>query len=208
MQQSIQSLFRQFVVKLGVIPWKVQFKGSALCPFDYLCDDAIDLNVATMVIGIDVNHNRRIGRSTIGFIATFDRDLCRVMAQVAAQAMGQEVVGIADIELLTVNALSNFHAVNGLDPRQIFVYRDGVSLGELNAVAECELMAIRRAMTRLNVVAAIEFMVVQKRVNARFFERIQLNQNEGREVGVRPRVVVDQGTEDMLCDETRFWKTF
>lgn len=189
-QQSIDSLFRQFAVKMGVIPWKVHFgeSGHSDAQFNYLCDDALDLNVPTMIIGVDVNHNRRIQRSTIGFIATYDRDFCRVMGQVDVQDMGQEVVGIEKMELLTINALQHFNVRTGCWPQQILVYRDGVSLGELDAVTESELMAIRRAMTRLHFAAAIQFMVIQKRVNIRFFEG---NQREHNEVGVRPRVIVD-----------------
>ena len=155
--------------------------GHSDAQSNYLCDDVLDLNVPTMIIGIDVNHNRRIQRSTIGFIATYDRDFCRVMGQVDVQDMGQEVVGIEKMELLTINALQHFNARTGCWPQQIFVYRDGVSLGELNAVVQRELMAMRRAMSRLNFAAAIQFMVVQKRVNIRFSTLVEKTYFLGRQ---------------------------
>jgi len=213
---SMKGAWRQFCIKLGVIPWKVvianiddqqQQRGGQQCApnpkFNYLPDGAINLNVPTMVIGIDVNHNRRRGKSTIGFIATYDRDFCRVSSQVDQQRMGREVCCIEKMHELAANALEYFYSVNGVYPVQIFVYRDGVSIAELSAVATKELNAIREACATPRVQQRnggqrikIEFMVVQKRVNARFFEYMGNNP-----VGPKPPIVINTGiVSDKLWD--------
>ena len=71
------------------------------------------------------------------------------------------------------NAIQNFYEINMEYPKQIFVYRDGVSNSELESVVKKELEAIRLAARNVAIHEpnpAIQFMVVQKRTNVRFFE--------------------------------------
>ena len=200
------SSFRQLMVKLGAIPWKLQLgiidddndEQKDNPKLNYLPDNVLDLKIPTMIVGIDVNHNRNRGVSTIGFISTYEPDFVKIMAQVDYQRMGQEVVHIEKLQLLAENAITNFHEINGIYPQQIFVYRDGVSLGELDKVARKELNAIRRAAMIISVDFPrpnIEFMVVQKRVNARFFE-----QSYNGLIGANPPVIIDT---DVVS--TKFW---
>ena len=215
----MQCIYSQFIkhsnrlcqIKLGIIPWKLILRNindpnddnpenQSNPRLNYLIDGLIDLSIPTMIIGIDVNHNRRRGVSTVGFISTYDSDFCRIHGQIAYQSMGQEVAGIDQLQNLTENALRNFKAINTVSPQQIFVYRDGVSLGELDAVSKKELLAIRRAA--LNVSSnypqpRVQFMVVQKRVNARFFEWDARTQQL---VGAKPRTIVDA---DIVSNQ--FW---
>ncbi len=122
-----------------MISWKVMFsningndnndQNQRNPKLNYLIDGAISFNAPTIIIGIDVNHNRRKDVSTVGFISTYERDFCRVMGQVNTQQMGQEVIAIQKLQMLTENAIRNFQKVNGVSLQQIFVYRDGVIRG-------------------------------------------------------------------------------
>ncbi|XP_003370078.1 eukaryotic translation initiation factor 2C 3, partial [Trichinella spiralis] len=60
---------------------------------------------------------------------------------------------------------------NGTAPKNIIVYRDGVSEGQFMQVLEEELSALRRACRSVatNYRPLITFIVVQKRHHARFF---------------------------------------
>ena len=203
-QQALKSAFRQFMIKLGVIPWKIQLKilddndndryNRCNPTLNYLPDNAINLNKPTMIIGIDVNHNRKKGVSTIGYTSTYDSDFCRVVVQVDHQRMGQEILGIDTLQQSTENAILYFKEINTVYPQQIFVYRDGVSLGELEKVSMKELNAIERAAERVSIDCPnpdIQFMVVQKRVNARFFE-MDNRYNYKSLIGAKPPVIIDR----------------
>eukprot|EP00493_Phyllostaurus_siculus_P024371 UN24711 len=63
---------RQLYTKLGSLPWKLKF-----CLFG----NRINLRKPTMLIGIDVNHDRKEAQSPVAFVSTWDRDFVRVHSQ-------------------------------------------------------------------------------------------------------------------------------
>ena len=181
---------------------------------NYLPDNVINLLVPTMIVGIDVCHDMKAHHSTIGFVSTFDPDFVRIHTQISYQKRGKEVTSIKAMETLMTHALRNFHNINKVPPKQIFVFRDGVSTSQLETVCRSELQAIAQACQKfgphcdrkytnpeniqpdtnypdlesINVYAPdLEFIVIQKRVNARFFH------SRGREIeSAPPRTVIDE----------------
>lgn len=152
----------QFLVKNGMIPWKVEFD---------LPDDRINLNIPTMLVGLDACHDRKNTHTTVGFVSTYDRDFSRVHGQVSYQALGQEVLNQAEAQMfyLMRNALQMFKDINGVLPQQIFVYRDGVGNYDFEQVQIHEISQIKRAFDDMNAPNInLLFIIIQKRINARF----------------------------------------
>ena len=89
-------------------------------------------------------------------------------------------------------AFTNFIKKNGASPQQVFVYRDGVSISQLELVSSEELKAIQQAARNVCkdfANPAIQFMIIQKRVNARFFQDIRNNSVQS----AQPPIIIDQG---------------
>ena len=100
---------------------------------------------------------------------------------------------VKKLQQLTENALTNFKDINTAYPRQIFVYRNDVSFGELQQVSFKELNAMKQAARKFAIddpYPDFQFMVVQKRVNARFFEFINHNGHGHRSLIVLYNLVI------------------
>ena len=59
--------------------------------------------------------------------------------------------------------------VNGKLPERIFIYRDGVGDGQLEHVFEVELKQVRETISQLDKSIRMAFIVVNKRIGARFY---------------------------------------
>ncbi len=89
-------------------------------------------------------------------------------------------MAIDTFHVLFQNAMQKFKTVNTVYPSQVIIYRDGVASSQMQAVWENELKAIYDAVKSVQKYEEamenpsecqpkIEFIVVQKRVNARFW---------------------------------------
>lgn len=66
---------------------------------------------------------------------------------------------------------------NGQYPDRIFIYRDGVGDGQLEAVKNYEVRQFLNTCSRLDPAykPKLSVIIVQKRVNTRIFEKVNLN---------------------------------
>jgi len=78
---------------------------------------------------------------------------------------------ISPLARMVRDSLVNFYKQTGFKPHRIVMYRDGVSEGQVNAVLQAELVAIRQACIELeeDYRPGITFIVVQKRHHTRLF---------------------------------------
>merc|ERR1719373_799555 len=92
-------------------------------------------------------------------------------------------------------AMENFRKVNTVYPKQVIIYRDGVSNTQLEAVAKDEIRPIRSALRKLGATdTKFEFIVVQKRIVARFI-------NESNKETVHPGTIIsDEVTSSQFWD--------
>jgi len=110
----IQGVLRQLLVKLGSIPWKIDFK---------LKHNVLKLGVPTMLVGVNVNHDLTQNVSAVGFAASYDRDFVRYFSDVRYQRQGTEL--IEDLGSLMKEAIETFKKINMCEPRQVIFFRDG-----------------------------------------------------------------------------------
>ncbi|XP_041347966.1 piwi-like protein 1 isoform X1 [Gigantopelta aegis] len=101
----------------------------------------------TMVIGIDTYHDSSSkGRSVGGVVCSVNRLMTRYYSKVTFQHNHQELID--GLEPAIIGGLRQFHAVNGVLPEKIIVYRDGVGDGQLPAVFEHEVPQMIQAMKK------------------------------------------------------------
>jgi aubergine-like protein len=65
-------------------------------------------------------------------------------------------------------ALRKYYEVNNFLPDKIIIFRDGVSEGQLNYVAEHEVVQLRETFAK-DYCPQMSVIVVQKRINTRLF---------------------------------------
>ena len=172
----------QVVAKLGGVGYSVDIAVPAL-------------REGTMVIGVDVCHKGsgfKAGdkHSVVGLVASVDNSFVRCWAEPRIQEHRKEVV--TDLVPFVQNALGAYKKKNSNRlPKQIIVYRDGVSDGELDIVLDEEVVQFEEAFRR--TVGAdraawpkLVYVVVKKNTNTRLFSKGSLDNPQ-------PGSVVDSG---------------
>jgi len=120
-----------------------------------------------MIVGFDVYHDpTRKLNSVLGAVASTNKTMSGWTSFCKFQLPGQEIV---DVMRSAVGWLvKQFKDLNGTYPEQVICFRDGVSDGQLDIVAEHEAAEIEKIF-KDDLKASFAFIVVQKRINLRFY---------------------------------------
>eukprot|EP00300_Choanocystis_sp_HF-7_P007998 c15637_g1_i2.p1 GENE.c15637_g1_i2~~c15637_g1_i2.p1 ORF type:complete len:484 (+),score=135.25 c15637_g1_i2:311-1762(+) len=122
----------------------------------------------TMIIGIDVYHDSaRQGESVLAFCASYNASFTQYFSQQIWQRARQEIS--SELSQCMKKAIDNFYQKNQALPERIIVYRDGVGLGQLDAVMNFEIPQMRLAFGN-QYKPKFAVIVVQKRISTRFFD--------------------------------------
>jgi aubergine-like protein len=142
-----------------------------------------------MVCGYDTYHDSaQRGRSAGGFVASINDFATRYFSQVSFHDSREEMSS-KFAEHIAV-ALNEYYDINKCFPAKLLIYRDGVGEGSIRLVHEFEVDQVRKAIKQVarDVPIRLTFIIVSKRVNARFFGR-----RGGRFDNPPPGTIVDQG---------------
>lgn len=159
MKSIVMKIALQINCKLGGSLWAV------MIPYDL-----------SMVVGIDVYHEGvgSQGQNVVGLVASTNRDYTSYYSQAIIQRRGQEITDC--IAHPFMQSLDRYIQVNGLPPKQIFIYRDGVSDGQLDSVSRVEVVqyqqivdTVMKKMPSVGHVPKITVIIVQKRINTKIF---------------------------------------
>ena len=158
----------QMECKMGGELWAVQIPVNGL-----------------MVIGIDTYHDtlRRV-QSVAGFIASLNNTCTRYYTCAKFQQPGEELHN--SLQTLVTNALRRYHEVNAEVPKYVVVYRDGVGDGQVLTVQQHEVPQVSEALRSLAPQCKLMYIVVKKRIAARFFQLAN-----GTEANPPPGTVID-----------------
>lgn len=153
---------RQLMTKMGAFPWKLRFTQK--------CE--LGLNKPTMLVGLDVNQDKKTDKSAIGFVSSYDRDFVQYHSQLKFQPVKQDILERNLAKKLMINALRAFFDKNRCYPQQIILYRDGVADTAMDKVMDHEVAGIREAFDEFADEDGFHapelcFIVIQKRVNTR-----------------------------------------
>lgn len=166
----------------------------------------------TMVVGIDVTHpspsSSEKAPSVAGMVASVDSNLGQWPAVLRRQDVARQEMVSALHEMLSTRLLL-WRSKNKVLPKNILVYRDGVSEGQYDIVIKDELPRLRDACKELYSQSEqkegyphITIIIVGKRHHTRFYptnaqDAAQKNFNN------KPGTVVDRGVT-----EARNWDFF
>ncbi|KAJ5172957.1 hypothetical protein N7492_005550 [Penicillium capsulatum] len=126
----------------------------------------------TMVVGLDVTHPSATDPpefpSIACIVASVDKDLGQWPGE--AQIQGKKVERIEKLHDMLANCLRRWEKRNRQLPENIIVYRDGVSEGQFEMVAQYEYDSLCKATAMMyRHRPAITIIVCGKRHNVRFF---------------------------------------
>ncbi|TEB35972.1 stem cell self-renewal protein Piwi [Coprinellus micaceus] len=156
-------------------------RGSISIPQTLLIMQRISqLKNPTMIVGLDIGHASPGLRepSVVGLVYSIDQRGVKYSAFTALQEPRQE--SIVELRPMFKAALKDFVIHSGTLPRNVVVFRDGVSEGEYERVRKVEVKAIHDAMMDLLEEGALvntqprpnlTFIVVGKRHHALIFPK-------------------------------------
>lgn len=128
-----------------------------------------------MICGFDVSHNTtsRTSASFGAFVSTMDlKTSNKFFSSVAQHSSGQECA--SNIRIHMQKAIYAFKEEHGALPARIIFYRDGVGDGQINFIMETEVEEIKKMLGSMYNEAdggyKFAYVIVNKRINTRFFE--------------------------------------
>jgi eukaryotic translation initiation factor 2C len=161
----------------------------------------------TMLVGFDVTHpspgSNSLAPSIAAMVASVDSKLAQWPATIRVQEGRQERVDV--LRDMLKRHLGLWKAKNGELPKNILVYRDGVSEGQYHMVATYELPELREACKQLygpdSQQPSFSIIVVGKQIHTRFFPTDASQADKGG--NCKSGTVVDRGVTD-----ARQWDLF
>ncbi|RWS25412.1 piwi-like protein 1 [Leptotrombidium deliense] len=147
----------QMAVKIGAEPWNLNIPPKSL-----------------MVVGYSTYRDSVRRREFVGgFVCSLNKNLSRYFSRTSHNKNREEMSNnfAANLGL----GIQRYYSQNGALPDKVLIYRDGVSEGQIPHVYKTELKKIRDAIRNIdsNRTIKLTFIIVTKRVNARFFVREQ-----------------------------------
>lgn len=141
----------QVAAKIGGEPWYVHIPLGG-----------------TMVCGYDTYHDTlQRGRSFGAFVASMNDKHSRWFSRADQHSQLSELSAhLADNFGV---ALRKYREVNGKFPERVFIYRDGVSDGEISHVFNFELKGLLEVIGKCDKGIRLTFIIVNKRIGARFY---------------------------------------
>ncbi|GKB31585.1 argonaute 2-like protein [Tanacetum coccineum] len=124
-----------------------------------------------MIVGADVNHppqmDRKDPKSIAAVVGSVDgRYVSRYIARFLHMQGRREK--ITEFGELVMDLVKNFEKMNGLRPKKIIIFRDGVGFDEFEMVIKEELDSLKKLFTT-NYRPLVSLVLVVKRHSTRFF---------------------------------------
>jgi hypothetical protein len=199
-QRQRRSIYRTLVHKLNARLGGTNYTYNSET-LSHLSIDPSEL----MVVGLDVTHpdNELNGVSIVGCAYTYCKDLFRHKSLVWPQAARKEIITKMDSlvnRLLTEYANEN----RGRIPKQIIIYRDGVSNEEFDRVRVHEITKAQQVIEEVcrnnrQIKPNLSYIIAQKRHTMRFFQR----SNDGGVQNPPGGTLIDHGV--VTQDEREFY---
>lgn len=152
----------------------------------------------TMVVGVDVNHpgaTEKVLTSVSVAVGSYNRLMTQYSASIRVQSK-ERVEILQHVESMVKELLAAYYRHNSNRyPRNVFIFRDGVSEGQFKAVIENEIPNIRKALNDMERNIKLTVVVVQKRHHTRFAltntRTIQMGKSSKTTFNVASGTVVD-----------------
>lgn len=147
----------------------------------------------TMVLGVDVNHpgeTEKVVSSIAAAVASTDSKLTRYACSIRVQKKERDEM-IRQLDDMLKELLEEYKKVNKKYPKNLIVFRDGVSEGQFEKLIKIEIPRVQQIMNR-NPNMKLTWIVVQKRHHTRFVLAEQNTSGRKPTYNVPSGTVVDQ----------------
>ncbi|KAL8728397.1 MAG: hypothetical protein Q9166_005442 [cf. Caloplaca sp. 2 TL-2023] len=178
-------------VKIGGINHILAPQGN---PLEFLTQSP------TMLVGVDVTHpapkSMIKAPSVIGLVASFERTFTQWLGTTQLQEGRKEIVG--SIGELMGERLRLFGENNNCYPKNILIYRDGVSEGQFKTVLKEEVSAIgevcnQKYTSKKLALPKIVVIICDKRHRTRFYPTKEKDADQRHNFNPKAGTVVDRG---------------
>lgn len=158
----------------------------------------------TMVLGIDLSHpsagERKTRKSVAAMVCSLDSQLTQFASSTRVQDSNCDMV--LEVQEMVVELLKEFsRRNNGIVPKRLLLYRDGVGDGQFEQVLADEMKGLYEAFKVMGCTdCMVTYVVVQKRHHARFFPQ-DAQRDADRSGNCLAGMVIDTGiTHPFLWD--------
>jgi aubergine len=137
----------------------------------------------TMICGIDTyNEAANKGKTVGAFVSSINSSFTKWYGKPTIQNRNEEMVNGIVVALKL--SLAVYKKANNQLPDRILVYRDGVSDSQFKHVENYEITQFKEAFFQFspNYDPKITFIIVQKRINMKFFKMVQTAKEQDRVV--------------------------
>ncbi|MCO5599846.1 hypothetical protein L7F22_053953 [Adiantum nelumboides] len=156
----------------------------------------------TMMIGIDVRHPpaRLQHDSVVAAVATLNGQGTRIGSQISTQfnpSLGHQQETVLDGKYMFIGLLKSWKKFNGDHlPKQIIVFRDGVSQGEYMQVKEFEVTQLKQACLNTNSAndptPKVVYVIATKKHHIRMFAKNERDLHDRKNGNLPAGTVADQ----------------
>ncbi len=152
------------------------------------------MKTPTIIIGADVTHPAPADRmlsSVAACIGSYDKDFSHYCASITVQKRSRDEI-ITRFDFMIEELLNQFQKCNKILPKNIVVFRDGVSEGQFDQVLDHEYQLLVETCHKLepNYKPLVTFIIVQKRHHTRFLPLKEADAL-GKAGNIPPGTVVD-----------------
>lgn len=161
----------------------------------------------TMIIGIDTYHEaNQQGNSVGGFVASMNSSFTKWNSIPSIQKKKEELINglISSME----RSLRNFMQNNSNLPDRIIIYRDGVGDGCLKHVENYEIPQFKAACEKFQpgFSPKITFIVVQKRINHKFFKFVKEKPEPDNLVSLKLNFLLSVNLNFILTEKSKHFR--
>ncbi|KAH9497882.1 argonaute 1 [Dermatophagoides farinae] len=147
----------------------------------------IQLN-ETMIIGIDVNHpgffecSQNFRVSIAAAVGTTNVEMTDFVNCFRIQKRERTMEIIEQLAEMIKELLEKYKKINGKYPKNLIIFRDGVSESQFDQVKTIELQAIRRLIEQTKLKIRFTLIIVQKRHHTRFVKTMPTSSDANQKV--------------------------
>lgn len=153
---------------------------------------------ATMLVGVEMakpsSDGEGVRSSVVAAVASSNNTFTRFNATVRVQSRSNDEA-VKELHLVISDLLGQYHTANNSFPKNMIIFRSGVSDGQFDPVLEAEVPQIKRAFTDVTSGGSIKivYIAVQKRHQTRFALAQQDTSARKPTFNVPSGTVVDKG---------------
>ncbi|KAH7645309.1 argonaute 7 [Dermatophagoides farinae] len=162
--------------------------------------------IETMIIGIDVNHpgffecSQNFRVSIAAAVGTTNVEMTDFVNCFRIQKRERTMEIIEQLAEMIKELLEKYKKINGDYPKNLIIFRDGVSESQFDQVKTIELEAIRRLIEQTKLKIRFTLIIVQKRHHTRFVKTMPTSSDANQKGPPTRNVPCGTVVDNSICE--------